>query len=75
VNAPDLTPRERASLRLSAAGYGNAQVARRLSVSRATVSNSLRQARAKLGAQNTAHACALGVHHGIVTAADLQEDA
>jgi DNA-binding CsgD family transcriptional regulator len=67
----DLTERQQACLQLTAAGYGNDQVARRLGVSHRTIVSDLRRARDQLGARSTSHACALAVHHGIVTAEHL----
>lgn len=69
----DLSERQAQILRLSAAGHPGKVIARRLSLSLSTVRTDLDHARALLGARNIAHACALAVHHGIVTAADLEE--
>jgi DNA-binding CsgD family transcriptional regulator len=71
----DLTPRQAECLRLSAAGLTVPQIHDRIGLAVGTIRCHLTDARAALGARTIAHACALGVHHGIVTAADLQGDA
>jgi len=69
----DLTERQRDILRLAAAGLTHDQIPKRMHLSRSVVCEEMIRIRRALGARNTAHAAALGVHHGIVTAEHLEQ--
>lgn len=71
VNAPRrfaglLTERERAVLRLVAAGLSNKQIARSLSISERTVKFHVTSILGKLGADNRAQAVAVAVQRGLL---------
>lgn len=68
----DLTERQRHILRLAAAGHTHAMISWQVHLSLSFVGAELAEIRTKLGAHNTAHAVALGVVHGIVTAEHLE---
>lgn len=75
----DLKPRQLQCLRLAAAGHTMRVIATRLGVSVTVVNNAQARTRRDLGAHSTAHAVALAVHHGLITAEhlgiDTREDA
>ena len=73
MSHPELTERQRDCLRLAAAGLEHREIGRRLHIEGCTVTIHLRGAREQLGARNTAHAVAIAVHHGIVTAEHLED--
>ncbi|MEU7904130.1 helix-turn-helix transcriptional regulator [Actinoplanes sp. NPDC049118] len=72
MSRPYLSPRQRDCVRLAAAGLEQRHIADRLGLKFGTVRIHLTDARKLLGARNTAHAAALAVHHGIVTAEHLE---
>jgi DNA-binding NarL/FixJ family response regulator len=65
----DLTPREIDVLRLIAAGNANKQIADQLSIGEASVKSHVANILSKLGANDRAHAVAIGLKRGII---DLQ---
>lgn len=66
-----LSARQREVLRLTAAGLTSIQAGRRLGINPTTVSRHLAEIYKTLGAQDRAHAVALGVWRGDITLADL----
>ena len=61
-----LSPREIDTLSLLAMGYSRAQAAESLSISEHTLRVYIESARFKLGAQNTTHAVARAISHGLI---------
>lgn len=62
----DLTPREIDVLRLIAAGNANKQIADQLSIGEASVKSHVANILSKLGANDRAHAVAIGLKRGII---------
>jgi DNA-binding NarL/FixJ family response regulator len=72
VSHQDLTERQVRILRLCAAGHTHQQIGKRMHLSQGFIGAELTEIRTRLRARNTAHAAALGVVHGIVTAEHLE---
>ncbi|MGA0609607.1 response regulator [Caldimonas sp. KR1-144] len=66
VDAPHLSEREVAVLKLAAAGSSNKQIARELAISEQTVKGHMSNAFGKLGAADRAHAVAIAVQRGVL---------
>ena len=66
---PQLTRRDVAVIRLVAAGYSNARIARSLGISLSAVAHGLRQAAARLGARNRPHLVLRSVEAGVLALA------
>jgi DNA-binding CsgD family transcriptional regulator len=63
-----LTPRELEILTLIARGHSNAEIARDLWITEATVKTHVRRLLERIGARTRAHAVALGFCHGLLVA-------
>ena len=66
LSGEELTEREIQILRLIAAGNANKQIADQLSIAEATVKSHVVNLLSKLGANDRAHAVALGLMRGII---------
>jgi DNA-binding CsgD family transcriptional regulator len=71
ISVKALTARQRQVLRLVASGFTGEQIGRRLGVRPTTVTRHLTETYRVLGAQDRAHAVALGIHFGHITLAEL----
>jgi DNA-binding CsgD family transcriptional regulator len=65
--APDLSPREKETLKLLSLGHSRAQVANELKISENTLRAYIDSARHKLGALNTTHAVAQAMARGVIS--------
>lgn len=63
----NLTPRERQVFRLMASGFGNAEIARMLSLGESTIKSHVQHLLMKLDIPNRVHAVIYAYQHGLVT--------
>lgn len=63
----NLTPRERQVFRLIASGFGNAEIARMLSLGESTIKSHVQHLLTKLDIPNRVHAVIYAYQHGLVT--------
>jgi DNA-binding CsgD family transcriptional regulator len=69
----DLTPRELQTLRMKANGLVSKQIAAEFGITENTVKNHMTVILRKLGAENTAHAVAIGFRRGLLEVPPKEE--